>query len=110
NMNWNEIQIFEEEFTEYRNNGTVKRSNCYDVLEQCLRAVGSTLFTWNGKWFIVGYNRKQLVVDTFKVYSPIGAFLRNEVVSRSVFQGYFAKGLQVNMAQPFKSVQLNVSY
>lgn len=107
---WHQIQIFEEWYREERKDGSVKRKNCYEVLESLLKAVGATLFTWAGKWYIIGYNRRHLVTDTFQVYDHFGKVKTNLYTAKNVIDGVFAEGLRVNMSQPFKSVMLNVAY
>lgn len=110
-MSWKDVQIFEENFYSYNENSeSTDYKDCYDVLDSLLRAVGATVFQAQGKWFIIGFNRKHLITDVFKVYNHLGTLLRTETVLKKVIDGLFAEGLNVNMSSPFKTVQLNVSY
>lgn len=108
---WENIQIFDECFTKYNENtDTYQYSNCYDVLSKLLKAVGATVFQYNGKWFVVGFNRKGKSLDSYRVYDPYGVFIANKQVIRSLKTPRFNKGLNVSMLSPYKTVQLNVSY
>lgn len=108
---WADIQIFEECFTKYNENTeTYDYSNCYDVLDKLLKAVGATVFQYKGKWFIQGFNRKQNILDTYRVYDSFGKFKRNERVLKTVKKPMFSKGLSVSVKSPFKTVQMNMEY
>lgn len=108
---WADIQIFEECFTKYNENTeTYDYSNCYDVLDKLLKSVGATVFQYKGKWFIQGFNRKQNILDTYRVYDSFGKFKRNERVFKTVKKPMFSKGLSVSVKSPFKTVQMNMEY
>lgn len=108
---WSNIQLFEEIFTKYNEStGAYQYSDCFSVLEKLMKAIGATVLQHNGKWFIVGYNRKSNVLDVYKVYNSYGEFLRTEQFVKSVKQPIFEKGLGVSMKSPNKTVQFNVSY
>lgn len=110
-MSWSDIQIFEENFySEKENTGEIERDNCYEVLEKLLKSVGATLFQANGRWYIVGYNRKHLVTDKFVIYDWFGNRIGETTVVKNVWPGVFNSGLNVRMASPFQTVQLNVNY
>lgn len=109
---WDQIQIFDENFTKYNENtDTYDYSNCYEVLETLLKSVGATLFQHAGRWFITGFNRRQKQIDNYVVYDPSGnkiaenmVFLKNTIVPK------FSSGLGVSVKSPFRNVQLNVDY
>src|SRR5690554_3829549 len=108
---WDKIQIFEECFTKYNENtDNFEYSNCYEVLDQLLRAVGATLFQHKGKWFVCGFNRRQTSFVNYVVYDAFGKkinslfFLRNTIISS------FSDGLSVSIKSPFKVVQMEMEY
>src|SRR5690606_28337235 len=105
------IQIFEECFTKFNENtDAYQYSNCYDVLDKLLKAVGATVFQHNGKWLITGFNRKSNLIDSYRVYTPFGIYSHIKQLIKKVQQPMFGTGVNVSMASPYRSVQLNVSY
>lgn len=108
---WENIQIFEECFTKFNENtDAYQYSNCYDVLDKLLKAVGATVFQHNGKWLITGFNRKSNLIDSYRVYTPFGIYSHIKQLIKKVQQPMFGTGVNVSMASPYRSVQLNVSY
>ena len=108
---WSNIQIFEECFTKYNENTqTYDYSNCFDVLDKLLKAVGATVFQARGKWFIQGFNRRHSVLDVYHVYDQFGKFLQTRTILKAVKSPMFSKGLSVSVKSPFKTVQMNMEY
>jgi len=108
---WKNIQIFEECFTKFNENtDTYQYSSCYDVLDKLLRAVGATLYQHKGKWFIEGFNNKAQSYVKFKVYDCYGSYKNSVNVLKELKYPMFNSGVNVSLASPYKTVQLNVSY
>jgi len=108
---WKNIQIFEECFAKYNESSdSYDYSSCYEVLENLLTAIAATLFTYNGKWYILGHKQKIDQLLTFDVYDHFGVFLRSETLLREVKNPLFNPGVGVSVESPYKTVQLNVEY
>lgn len=110
-FDWKNIQLFEECFSKYNESTeSYDYSNCYEVLESLLKAVAATLFTYEGKWYIVGYKQKVDQLLNFVVYDHFGVFKKNETYLRDLKEPKFNTGVNVSTESPFKTVQLNVDY
>ncbi|WKW47257.1 hypothetical protein P3875_04115 [Myroides sp. JBRI-B21084] len=108
---WDKIQLFDECFTKFNEDkNSFDFTNCFEVLDQILTAIGATLYQNNGKWFITGFNRKANSLDEYSVYSCFGNFLRKEQVLKPLKKPLFNTGVNISITPPNKSVQLNVSY
>lgn len=81
--------------------------SCYDVLDKILKALGSTLFSYGGKWYIIGWNKKHLVLDSFKVYDFHGNYKSTQQQVKE-FHGavYFDEQPWVYSNAPLKGVDL----
>lgn len=81
--------------------------SCYDVLDKILKALGSTLFSYGGNWYIVGWNKKHLVLDSFKVYDFHGNYKSTQQQVKE-FHGaaYFDEQPWVYSNAPLKGVDL----
>lgn len=81
--------------------------SCYDVLDKILKALGSTLFNYGGNWCIIGWNKKHLVLDSFKVYDFHGNYKSTQQQVKE-FHGniYFDEKPWVYSNAPLKGVEL----
>ncbi|SFO04648.1 hypothetical protein SAMN05421741_11819 [Paenimyroides ummariense] len=81
--------------------------SCYDVLDKILKALGSTLFNYGGNWYIIGWNKKHLVLDSFKVYDFHGNYKSTQQQVKE-FHGaaYFDAQPWVYSNAPLKGVDL----
>lgn len=81
--------------------------SCYDVLDKILKALGSTLFNYGGNWYIIGWNKKHLVLDSFKVYDLHGNYKSTQQQVKE-FHGavYFDEKPMVYSNAPLKGVDL----
>lgn len=82
--------------------------SCYDVLDKILKALGSTLFSYGGKWYIIGWNKKHLVLDSFKVYDFHGNYKSTQQQVKE-FQGaaYFDEKPWVYANSPLAYIDVN---
>lgn len=78
--------------------------SCYDVLEKVLKAIGCTLFNYAGKWWLLGWNRKHLIVDNFKCYNFHGIFTSSKNIVKEVSNSFFSDGLMVRILSPLQGV------
>lgn len=80
--------------------------SCYEVLEKILSTMGCTLFTAQGSWYVVGWNRKHLIQDSYKVYDFHGNFKEDTSLVKNITQGLFDDDLKVLVNAPLQSVEL----
>lgn len=84
--------------------------SCYDVLEKVLKAIGCTLFSYGGRWWLIGWNRKHLSLEKFKVYNFHGSFIGFQFGVKNVIDGVFSEGLTVRVLSPLQSVVVTGDY
>lgn len=82
--------------------------SCYDVLDKILKALGSTLFSYGGNWYIIGWNKKHLVLDSFKVYDFHGNYKSTQQQVKE-FHGaiYFDEKPMVYANSPLAYIDVN---
>lgn len=82
--------------------------SCYDVLDKILKALGSTLFSYGGNWYVIGWNKKHLVLDSFKVYDFHGNYKSTQQQVKE-FHGaaYFDEKPMVYANSPLVYIDVN---
>lgn len=114
NSNWNDVLLNTANFRgetiltgPFGAQDETEYDSCYDVLEKLLYAIGCTLYSYWNRWYIVGWNRKHLITDTFKVYDFHGIFDSSKTMVKEVVPGLFNDGLLVYMNSPLRRVDVS---
>lgn len=103
---WNNIFLPIENFAKKDD-----RQNCYEVLENLLKAMGCVLHQYDGSWYVTGYASRFQPAVSYQMYTPFGEFSGNRLKVRTKHRADFDEGsLSVAMSSPFKKVNLNVDF
>lgn len=85
-----------------------KVDNVYDVLERLVHDLGCKLYTWKGKWYLVGINQQHKEVVTFLKYDSNGSYLGVDAVGIESKKVTFYVDPTITVVSPWKTVELTV--
>lgn len=105
--NWNNILLPIDNFE--GKEGT--RLNCYEVLEQLLKAMGCVLYQRHGAWYVEGHAERLSGSLNYDLYNSYGKFISKRWSIRQKINADFDRdSMQISMMSPFRKVQLNVGF
>lgn len=87
-----------------------ERDSVYDILERLIHDLGCKLFTYEGKWFIIGVNRQHEDILQFQKYSFDGNYLGLDSYARKKELIKFYSEPVVSVQAPLKTVELTAEY
>ena len=64
----------------------INKDNAYKLLKDLLESMRCQVYQCQGKWFIEGFNKRQLINVSYSVFDLEANFLRNEALERTVKQ------------------------
>jgi hypothetical protein len=64
----------------------INKDNAYKLLKHLLESMRCQVYQCQGKWFIEGFNKRQLINVSYSVFDLEANFLRNEALERTVKQ------------------------
>jgi hypothetical protein len=62
----------------------INKDNAYQLLKDLLESMRCQVYQCQGKWFIEGFNKRQLINVTYQVFDLEANFLRDEAFERTV--------------------------
>ncbi|MDR2223813.1 MAG: hypothetical protein LBE34_13925 [Flavobacteriaceae bacterium] len=84
--------------------------NIYDVLERLVHDLGCKLYSWRGKWYLVGMNQQHKTEIDFVVYSADGAYKGVEKVQVPTKDLTFYSEPTITVVSPWKKVSLSAAF
>lgn len=85
-----------------------KVDNVYDVLERIVHDLGCKLYTWRGKWWLVGLNQLHKDLITYHKYTSNGSYLGVEQIGVETKDVRFYSDPNVTVVSPWKTVELSI--
>ena len=87
-----------------------KKENCYQILEDVIKGFGATLYQQENRWYIAGYNKKNLYNTTLHRYNADGEYIQDVDIT-STNEPEFKPLIwydtpDVTMKPPFKEIAL----
>ncbi|MDM1408051.1 hypothetical protein [Myroides sp. DF42-4-2] len=113
---WDEIYVNGRLYTEdYEEDefgiaGTWEKDSVYDVLENIVHDLGCKLFTFNGKWWLIGINQQHKDVISCFRYGYDGVYKGVEQVSLHSERVTFLSDPLISVQSPWKRVEVTASY
>lgn len=113
---WDEIYVngrlytedYEEE--EFGIGGSWERDAVYDVLENIVHDLGCKLFTYNGKWWLIGINQQHKELLSCFTYGYDGEYKGVSQVSIQSSKVIFTADPIISVQSPWKRVEVSASY
>jgi len=63
-----------------------QKDNAYELLKDLMESMRCQVFQCEGRWYIEGFNKKQLLNVTYEVYELNGAYLRTQSIEKTIKQ------------------------
>lgn len=82
--------------------------DAYDILERLVQDLGCKLYTYRGKWYLVGINAQQNGLGSYHEYNSSGAYvgIRNVILPEIKKLTFYADPT-VTVVSPWKSVEVS---
>ena len=84
-----------------------KKDSVYDVLERLIHDLGCRLFTWKGKWFILGYNQQHKDLISCYLYNSNGVYQGVESLNQELTDVIFYAEPNITVVSPWKKVEVS---
>ncbi|QQU04035.1 hypothetical protein [Myroides odoratus] len=115
NYRWDQITVDGRAYVEKDDDDDLEdiapdKDSAYDILERLIHDLGCKLFTYEGKWYIIGVNQLHEYVIHFEKYSSAGIFQSTVSVIRPKSSVTFYSDPMISVQPPFKTVELSVDY
>jgi len=63
-----------------------QKDNAYELLKDLMESMRCQVFQCEGRWYIEGFNKKQLLNVTYEVYEMNGTYLRTQSIEKTIKQ------------------------
>lgn len=115
NYRWDEITVDGAAYIEKDDDDDLEdlapeRDSAYDILERLIHDLGCKLFTYEGKWYIIGINQQHERVVLFDKYSYSGVYQSTVPLIRPYSVVTFYSDPIISVQPPLKTVELNADY
>ncbi|MFD0701742.1 hypothetical protein [Myroides pelagicus] len=87
--------------------GSQKKDQIYDILERLIHDIGCKLYTWKGRWYIIGINQQHKeLIECYK-YDSSGVFIGMENLNKPVENRRFYADPDISVVSPWKTVEVS---
>lgn len=87
-----------------------ERDSAYDILERLIHDLGCKLFTYEGRWYIIGVNQQNKFGFRLEKYTADGVYQSVENIVFGQKKVTFYSDPVVSVQSPFKSVDVSADY